>query len=109
MKSRKKFIYAQAERYNEHAKELLILSPGDHVRIQHHANGSWDRKGLIQSVRDRGRSYVVVSDGREILRNRRHLKLIKDRSSEKPCDIPEKIPLHQRPSRLRKPPTFYQA
>ena len=52
------------------------LDVGDAVRIENHISGLWNKTGVIEAVRDHGKSYLVANDegGRLILRNRRHIK-----------------------------------
>ena len=55
------------------SEKLLI---GDAVRIENHITGYWDKTGIIEGIRDNGKSYLVAQDegGRLLLRNRRHVK-----------------------------------
>lgn len=64
----------QEARYNERAQPLPPLKTGIKVRIQDHISKIWDRTGLIKDVRDNGRSYLIESQGRVLLRNRRRIR-----------------------------------
>ena len=52
------------------------LDVGDAVRIENHISGYWDKTGIVEGVRDHGKSYLISNDdgGRMMLRNRRHIK-----------------------------------
>ena len=64
----------QADYYNQNAKDLKPLQLGDHVLIYDFQNKQWSTKGMIVK-RLPYRSYVVkLSNGRNLKRNRKHLK-----------------------------------
>jgi len=49
---------------------LRELKVGQKVRMQNPSTRYWDALGTVKAVRDSGRSYLVMSGGREFLRNR---------------------------------------
>lgn len=75
-----------AERYT-HKKELAPLRHGDIVRIQPTRDETWN-KGIITGIAG-PRSYIVTqSDGGNIRRNRKHLRLSKETElKEEPIEI----------------------
>ena len=77
--ARKNTISAAAD-LHEGQRELAQLEIGDAVIIQDPKSKFWNRQGVISEVRDFGRSYVVISDGWRLLRNRRFLRLNRTRS-----------------------------
>lgn len=64
----------QKEKYDENSKNLMPLMIGTKVRIQDSQTGLWDKTGEILKIRRNQRSYYVLSNGKEYLRNRRFLK-----------------------------------
>jgi len=56
------------------SRELPMLQVGTAVLMQDPHSGRWDGQGVIDSIRENGRSYVVISNGRSYIRNRRFLK-----------------------------------
>ncbi len=64
----------QKQHYDQHAKPLPVLSPGDTVHMQTHQG--WEPAVVIRQ-RDEPRSYTVQTPaGRMLRRNRRHLRKI---------------------------------
>ena len=62
------------DRYNVSAHPLSSLRIGQHVCVQHHATGLWDRIGTIVAI-GRRRTYLVkMPSGRVLWRNRRFLR-----------------------------------
>lgn len=62
------------KRYNFRARCLEPLKVGDTVLMKSHVDGSWNRKGTVKEIRENGRSYLVLSRGSSLIRNRRLLK-----------------------------------
>ena len=60
--------------YNQNAREMSILSVGNHVSVQDHRTGRWDQYGVITEVGPYRRYYVRLAGGRILVRNRRHLR-----------------------------------
>lgn len=58
---------------DEHSKELPPLNIGSDVRVQEPVSGKWKSTGTVKDIRKDGRSYIIESDGRQFVRNRRHL------------------------------------
>ncbi|TRY72232.1 hypothetical protein TCAL_14895 [Tigriopus californicus] len=63
--------------YDTRARSHDPLNVGDRVRIQNVISKLWDRQGIIHSIRDSGRSYVVLIGSRRYVRNRRYLRPIR--------------------------------
>jgi hypothetical protein len=61
-------------RYNLRARDLKPLNIDQTVYIRDHINGQWNRTGKVMEMRENGRSYIIESNGRQLLRNRRMLK-----------------------------------
>ena len=71
------------ERANLHAQNASSLSPGQLVLMQDHVTGRWDRQATVQSVREDGLSYIVLSKGKSYVRGRRHLRTTKAEETSK--------------------------
>jgi hypothetical protein len=58
-------------------RELAKLAPGDRIVLQNPLTGIWNNKGVVQSIRPSGRSYVLAIDGKAapVIRNRHLLRL----------------------------------
>ena len=68
-KQQKQKIY-----YDQHARDLSHLTPGQDVRIQDHRTKEW-QKGTIRRECQEPRSYVVETEyGGCLRRNRRHIQ-----------------------------------
>ena len=75
MASQKEQSASAGEQGNDaRSRALPALKVGDRVLIQHHASKLWDKKAVIEAVRDGGRSYIVRSDNKEYIRNRIYLR-----------------------------------
>ena len=62
--------------HNKRARSLPELNVQDKVLIQNPNSGRWDCKGVINAIRESGRSFIVQdSYGKEFLRNRKMLRL----------------------------------
>jgi len=73
--------------YDEHARDLPVLSVGDEVSIQNRSTLRWDTPGKVVAIRDNKRSYIVENliTGNNVLRNRRFLRpspVSSDRTSD---------------------------
>lgn len=75
--------------YDSSSKSLPTLKIGTHVRIQDPKFKTWGKIGIIKSIRKNKRSYVIESNGKEYLRNRRFLKLLHDSKESKDCNAVE--------------------
>ena len=62
------------EKRDGHFKDLAPLKVGTMVRVQNPLTGQWDSIGIIQEIRDGGRSYIVKMNEKCLLRNRKYLK-----------------------------------
>ena len=72
--------------YNQHAKDLKPLSPGQTVRL--HQNKSWSRKGIVLDSNADRRSYKILTDKNTIItRNRRHVLKSKENFEIDDTDI----------------------
>ncbi|CAB4046036.1 Hypothetical predicted protein, partial [Paramuricea clavata] len=61
-------------------RKLKQLHVNDEVWIQDHKTGKWRERGTITSIRKDGHSYVIVlPNGWRSIRNRRFLRLYRDR------------------------------
>ncbi len=64
----------QKNYYDQHARDLSHLVPGQEVRIQDHRTKGWEQ-GVIRRQCQEPRSYVVESEnGSWLRRNRRHIQ-----------------------------------
>ena len=64
----------QKNYYDQHARDLSHLVPGQEVRIQDHRTKGWEQ-GVIRRQCQEPRSYVVESEnGNWLRRNRRHIQ-----------------------------------
>ena len=80
------------EHYNEHAKSLPPLIPGDIVAVQNQSGAHpkrWEKTGVVAETADH-RQYTIRMDGsgRCTLRNRRFLKKILPVCSDRPMTSP---------------------
>ena len=62
------------EDYNQRARSLPVLFVGNHVAVQDHRTGRWDRYGVIAEVGPHRRYFVRLAGGRVLVQNRRHLR-----------------------------------
>lgn len=69
-------VYLERKKsYDEHAREMSLLRPGQRVAIQDHVTQRWTKFGRVSHRRQSDRSYVVIcDDGGELERNRRLLR-----------------------------------
>ncbi|XP_046346219.2 uncharacterized protein K02A2.6-like [Haliotis rufescens] len=75
--------YKAAQYYNQGTKQLPFLQRGDSVRISPKTIGDklWRKAEVLGPIKDRPRSYEVITEDNQILRrNRRHLR----KTSESP-------------------------
>lgn len=96
--------------YDSHSRELPKLQAGSLVRVQDPQNKKWEKTAVIKEPREDGRSYVIESEGRWSVRNRRHLIPISIESlpQSKPSDHQQTPPssvARDKGSRIKKPPT----
>ena len=61
-------------RYNRSAKPLPEFKMGDHVNIQHHKTGLWDKNGIIVGVGKKRDYMIKLNSGRIYWRNRRFIR-----------------------------------
>ena len=73
-KAREKKQTASKKSFDNSAKDLEPLQVGMKVRMQNPISKRWNRNGVIESIRQDGRSYYVLSGNTRYLRNRRYLK-----------------------------------
>jgi transposase InsO family protein len=72
----------QKQYFDQHAKDLPPLQPGQAVRIQDHVTGKWTPAKVINKCPE-PRSYTVKTDGGAILRrNRKHIQYVQDAKRE---------------------------
>ncbi|XP_048255233.1 uncharacterized protein K02A2.6-like [Haliotis rufescens] len=86
---KRKKVESQVKYFNRHAKDLLPLYEGDHVRIQPLRLGEHEWKKGTVNKQVNIRSYEVnLDDGQTLRRNRRHLRPV-------PCTPHEPEPASQ--------------
>ena len=74
--------YGQRKDYHDkHALDLSLLRVGAHVLMQDNVTKKWSREGIVKKVRESGRQYQILSEGRLVERNRRHLRPNGDKNS----------------------------
>ena len=74
--------YGQRKEYHDkHALDLSLLRVGTHVLLQDPTTKKWSREGVVKQVRESGRQYQILSQGRLVERNRRHLRPNGDKNS----------------------------
>ncbi|KAK3869771.1 hypothetical protein Pcinc_024945 [Petrolisthes cinctipes] len=61
-------------RHDSSARSLPLLHLGGYVDVQDHANGRWDRVGVIVGIGQRRDYLVKIGSGRILWRNRRFLR-----------------------------------
>ena len=66
-----KKVREQQKQFHKSARHQRPLKPNEVVRMQTHKG--FQRLAVVKSVRDSPRSYTVISDGADYVRNRRHL------------------------------------
>ena len=67
--------YSKRKTYHDkQAMDLSLLRIGAHVLMQDQETKKWTREGVIKQVRESGRQYQILSQGRLVERNRRHLR-----------------------------------
>ena len=67
--------YSKRKAYHDkQAMDLSLLRIGAHVLMQDQETKKWTREGVIKQVRESGRQYQILSQGRLVERNRRHLR-----------------------------------
>jgi len=81
-------------RHDEHSAPLTPLEIGTTVRVQDPKSKRWTETGTVQSMRDTGRSYIILMpNGNSLLRNRIFLKpLVTNLSTSQLSSIPEEDP-----------------
>ncbi|TRY79261.1 hypothetical protein TCAL_16089, partial [Tigriopus californicus] len=78
--------------YESHSLQLRKLTIGQQVRIRHPQESTWSRTGTILQIRQSGRSYLVQSNGRTLLRNRIYLKPMRDGPISADPETAQEIP-----------------
>ena len=73
--------------YDQHAKKLPELKPGDTVRLKR--EGTW-KPAVVKAKADTPRSYFVQHEGVTYRRNRRHLMLTNERNTKTGQKTPSK-------------------
>ncbi|KAG1656367.1 Transmembrane channel-like protein 5 [Nymphon striatum] len=74
MKKRQDNQEKTEEAYNVRSRRLRLLKVGERVWIHNHVDKTWTRSGVVKQIRSSNRSYIVLSDGSSLVRNRRWLK-----------------------------------
>lgn len=82
----------QKNHFDQHAKPLLPLKPGDKVRVKI-AHRHWDQGEVIRQTKD-PRSYIVRVKGVNLRRNRRVIRKTNETFVEN-YDFGESVPLEQ--------------
>jgi hypothetical protein len=91
---------------------LSVLSPSTLVRIQDTKTRKWDKVGTILSIRKNKRSYNVLVNGKQYLRNRRYLRLAektREDSESNGNESPSEREKPWRSARNRTKPTRYKS
>ena len=70
-----KYLRAQKKKYfNKNAKTLPVLCPGQPIRMRSKTSNEYDKKGVIRgNHKGNPRSYVVESETKQYVRNRRDI------------------------------------
>ncbi|KAG1653254.1 hypothetical protein GQR58_025728 [Nymphon striatum] len=74
MKKRQDNQEKTEEAYNVRSRRLRLLKVGERVWIHNHVDKTWTRSGVVKQIRSSNRSYIVLSNGSSLVRNRRWLK-----------------------------------
>jgi hypothetical protein len=72
--ARDKPFLESADHYNRDKVKLSLLSPGQHVSVQHPKTKEWSQHGCIKAVRPDSLSYELDIDGRQAIRPRHMVK-----------------------------------
>ena len=69
--------------YDKRTRDLAPVAPGKHVVIKDDSEAKWSRQGIVTENRG-NRSYLIQSNGSEIIRNRRHIRENKSTPTSSP-------------------------
>ena len=76
---------ANRKRKDQHTIAHQPLNIGQEVLVQHPHTNLWDEKGIVQEIKDHGKSYVIEFEGGSCkIRNRRYLRSLPVQLSTKP-------------------------
>ena len=83
----KKKRYQQKKYYDKSARPLVPLVPDQTVRMQ--TPSGYQKLAVVKRAAPGPRSFVVESDGREYIRNRRHLLPVNEPAPQVPEEVPQ--------------------
>ena len=98
--------YYTAQRQNRSPNKPLVM--GQRVWLQDQQTKKWSIEGVIKSIRNMGRSYVVETENGAYLRNRRFIKAAACRTRKMEVAV-KRSPCTRMEERTKKKVTFKKA